>query len=63
MSRLSLDSDLGVCQLLFPGVICLSPRVYRGTFSLYQLSGERAKDRTEKAFPGHEHNPKVELNL
>ena len=31
MSRLFLDSDLGVCQLLFPGVICLSPR---GTFSL-----------------------------
>ena len=29
MSRLSLDSYLGVRQLLFPGVICLSPR---GTF-------------------------------
>ena len=28
MSRLPLDSDLGVRQLLFPGVICLSPPWY-----------------------------------
>ena len=28
MSRLSLDSYLGVRQLLFPGVICLSPPWY-----------------------------------